>query len=420
MDKFVINGPCKIKGKIQVSGSKNASLPILASTLLFDEPVELRNIPNVRDIQVMINLLRSLNKKIIISNNKKKITIYNSKKINTFAPYSLVKTMRASILVLGGLISKHRKAICGYPGGCAIGERPINYHLDALKKLGMKYVVKKGYIHATAKNGLKGNNIRFKKISVGATENLIIAACLANGTVIIRNIGIEPEIKDLCWFLCSAGANIKWIGKRAVKIIGVKKLNSTSYSVMGDRIEAATWCVLAVLTAGKLKINGFNNVKLLKTELDALQKIGASIKYKENQIEIQGKKKLKKINLTTKEYEGFATDNAPMFGVLLCKANGRSTITETIFENRFMWVAEARRLGARIAIKSNKAIIEGNAKFQGTDLMSSDLRASVGLVLAAISSSGRSVVHRVYMLDRGMERFEHKLRSVGVDVKRVS
>ena len=422
MDKFIINGPCRVKNQINVAGSKNAALPILAATLLFDEPIELSNVPNVRDIRTMYDLLASLNKKIIVSKNKKKVKIYNSKKkINTFCNYTTVKKMRASILVLPGLISKHKKAVISAPGGCAIGTRPINYHLSALKKLGMKYVLKKGYIHATAKQGLKANDINFKNISVGATESLIIASTLCRGTVILRGCACEPEVKDLCAMLNSAGAKIKWIGKRTIKIEGVKKLNSTSYSIMGDRIETISWAVLTVLTGGKLKISGFKNIKLIKTELDLLKKIGASIKYKENKIEIKGKAKLKSINLETKEYPGFSTDAGPLFGILLCKANGRSIFTENIFENRLNgWVAEARRLGAKIQIKANKAIIEGNTKFQGAELMSSDLRASVALCLASISSSGQSVVNKIYMLDRGMENFEKKARSIGVNIKRKS
>ncbi len=422
MDKFLIKGPCKVKGSVNISGSKNGSLAILAATLLFDEPVELKNIPNVRDTNTFLDLLRSLNKKIVISKDKKKIKIYNSKKkISTFCNYAIVKQMRASILALGGLISKYRKAVISAPGGCAIGTRPINYHLNALKKLGMKFTLKGGYIHATAKNGLKGNTeIKFKSISVGATENLILASTLCNGTVTLHGCAIEPEVQELVDFLNNAGANIKWKKKRTLKIVGVKKLNSISYSIMGDRIEAATWCVLAVLTGGKLKINGLKNIKLIKTELDTLRKIGALIKYKENKIEIQGKKKLKKINITTKEYPGFCTDLGPQFGILLCKATGRSTITENIFENRFMWIAEARRLGAKIYIKGNKAIIEGNTKFQGAELMSSDLRASAALVIAGVEAKGRTVINRIYHCLRGYENFDYKLRKIGVKIKRVS
>ena len=419
MDKFVIHGPCKVRGQINVSGSKNAALPILASTLLFDELVEIKNLPDVKDVETMINLLRSLNKKIKISKNKKIAKIYNSKKIKTFAPYSLVKTMRAGILCLGPLISKYKKAIVSMPGGCNLGSRPINLHLSSLGKMNMKYKIKKGYVHAKVNKNLIGNEIKFSKISVGATENLIIASILAKGKTILKKCAIEPEVKDLVNFLNSAGAKIKWIGKRTLKIEGVNKLNSISYSVMGDRIETGTWCVLATLTACKLKIKGLNP-KLIQAELNALSKIGASIKSKDKEIEIYGKNKLRNINLITKEYPFFPTDMQAQFCVLLSKANGRSTITENIFENRFMHVAELRRLGAKITIKGNKAIIEGNTKFEGAELMSSDLRASVALVLAAIVSNGKSVINRVYHQDRGMEKFENKLRSIGVDIKRVS
>jgi UDP-N-acetylglucosamine enolpyruvyl transferase len=252
MDKFIINGPCKVKNQVTVSGSKNEALPALAATLLFDEPVELRNVPNVRDTRTFFDLLRSLNKKVIVSKNKKNVKIYNSKKkISTFCSYGIVKQIRASILALPGLISKHRKAVISAPGGCAIGTRPINYHLNGLKKLGMKYVLKKGYIHATAKQGLKANDVTFKNISVGATESLIIASTLCRGTVYIRRAACEPEVKGLCAMLNSAGAKIKWIGKRTIKIEGVKKLNRTTYTLMGDRIETISWAVLTVLTGGK-------------------------------------------------------------------------------------------------------------------------------------------------------------------------
>ena len=420
MDKFVIKGPSKIKGDIRISGSKNAALPILAATLLFSKPVELKNVPNVRDIQTMLNLLRFFKKKIKISKNKNTIKIYNSKKIRTYLPYSISKTMRGSIICLGGLVSKYGKAISAYPGGCAIGMRPINLHLDALKKLGMKYEIKKGYIYATAKNGLKGNNIKFKKISVGATENSIIAASLAKGKTILKNCAIEPEIKDLTNFLSSAGANIKWTGKRTVQIIGVQKLKSINYTVMGDRIETGTMAIAAAITGGTLKIKGLDP-KIINTELELLKKTGSIIKYGKNEIKIFGAKKIKNIKLIkTKEYPGFPTDLQAQFMTLLCKAEGRSVIEENIFENRFMHVLELQRLGAKILLKNNKAIIEGNSKFEGAELMSSDLRASVALVLAAMVAKGTSIIHRVYHLDRGYEKIEDKLRKVGAKIKRVS
>ena len=421
MDKFLISGPCKIKGQVSISGSKNAALPILASTLLFDKPVVIENLPRVRDIDTMLNLLKSLGSKIQFSNKKKTVKISKNKKQKYLAPYSLVKVMRGSILSLGALIAKHHRAIISLPGGCLIGARPVNYHLSALKKLGMKYEIKKGYIHAISKGKLKGTNFRFSNISVGATENSIIAACLAKGKTILKNCAIEPEIKDLTNFLKSAGVKINWIGKRTVRIIGVNSLKETKYSVMGDRIETGTFCVAATLAKGDLLIKNFDP-KIIQTELNLLKKTGAKIKTFKNEIHIKGPKKIKSINsIVTKEYpNSLATDLQAQFMVLLCLASGRSSITESIFENRFMHVAELRRLGARIVIKGNKAIIEGQTEFIGAELMSSDLRASVALVLAAMVARGQSVINRIYHLDRGYEKIENKLRKIGVNIKRLS
>ena len=420
MEKFLIKGPCKIKGQISISGSKNAALPILASTLLFDKPVTINNLPKVKDIDTMLNLLKSLGSKIKFNNNKKSVNIINTNKKKFFASYSLVKTMRAGILVLGPLVAKYHKSITSLPGGCLIGARPVNYHLNALKKLGMNYAIKKGYIYANSKGKLKGADIKFSNISVGATENSIIAACLAKGKTILRNCAIEPEIKDLTNFLKSAGADIKWIGKRTLKINGVKSLSSTEYSIMSDRIEAGTFCVAACITAGDLRLMDVNP-NIIQTELNLLKKIGAKIKTKKNEIHIKGPKKIKSLNnIITKEYPNFPTDLQAQFMVLLCKANGRSTITENIFENRFMHVAELRRLGAKIYVNNNKATIEGNTNFKGAELMSSDLRASVALVLAAIVANGKSIINRIYHLDRGYEKIENKLGKIGVDIRRVS
>ncbi len=420
MDKFIVKGPCKIKGEISISGSKNAALPILASTILFENEVIIKNLPRVKDIDTMINLLKSLGSEIKFNKNRKIVKITKKKKQNFFASYSLVRTMRAGILVLGALVAKHQKSITSLPGGCLIGARPVNYHLNALKKLGMKYDIKKGYIHAHTKEKLKGAKIRFSKVSVGATENTIIAACLANGISILRNCAIEPEIIDLINFLKSGGAKIKFIGKRTLKIEGIKSLESTSYSVMSDRIETGTFCVAACLTGGNLKINNFDP-KIIKTELSLLKRVGAKIKVAKNQIHISGPKKIKNLtNLVTKEYPNFPTDLQAQFMVLLCKAKGKSSITESIFENRFMHVAELRRLGAEIIIKKNKAFISGDTNFQAAELMSSDLRASVALVLAAIVAKGSSVINRIYHLDRGYENIESKLRKVGVNIRRIN
>tara|TARA_A100001234_G_scaffold181718_1_gene164527 strand:- start:970 stop:2229 length:1260 start_codon:yes stop_codon:yes gene_type:complete len=418
MDKFLISGPCKIKGKVSISGSKNASLPILAATLLFDKPVVIKNLPRVRDINTMLNLLRSLGSKIILSKDRKTAKIINKKKMKTFANYSLVKTMRGSILVLGPLVSKFYKSKTSLPGGCSIGARPVNIHLAALKKLGMKYEIKDGYIFAKSKGRLKGTIIRFPKISVGATENTIVAACLAKGNTILKNCAIEPEIKDLTNFLNSAGANIKWLG-RTCKIIGTNSLNQTDYSVMADRIEAGTFCVAATLTKGNLEIRNLDS-KIINSELNLLKKVGAKIKIYENRIFIKGPNKIKSLkNIKTKEFPGIPTDLQAQLMVLMCKAVGKSLITENIFENRFMHVAELQRLGAKINIKKNKAFIEGNTKFVGAELMSSDLRASVALVLAAMVANGKSYINRIYHLDRGYEKIEDKLKKIGVQIKRL-
>ena len=418
MDKFQIKGPCKIKGEVEISGAKNSALVLLAATLLFDKPVTLKNLPRVRDIDTMLNLLRSLGSKIILSKDKKIVKIQNKKKMKTLAKYSLVKTMRASILVLGPLISKFHKSITSYPGGCNIGSRPVNYHLSALKKLGMKYEIKQGYIHAKSNGRLNGAKINFPRISVGSTENTILAASLANGKTILKNCAIEPEIKDLTNFLNAAGAKIKWSG-RTCTIIGVKSLKEINYSVMGDRIEAGTFCIAATLAEGDLQIKNFNP-KNIATELKLLKKAGAKFKAFENKIFIKGPKKIKPIkNIKTKEWPGVATDMQSQLMVLMCKADGQSSITENIFENRFLHVGELQRLGAKIKIKNNTATIEGNTKFIGAELMSSDLRASVALVLAAMVSKGKSIINRIYHLDRGYEKLENKLKKIGVKIKRL-
>ncbi len=424
MDKFLIKGPCKVRGQVLISGSKNSALPILASTLLFDETVTLENLPQVRDIDTMLNLLKSLGKIVQFSKNKKIVKISNSKRPKYFASYSIVKTMRAGILVLGPLVAKYQKSISSFPGGCILNGnsgRPIDLHLSTLKKLGMKYEIKNGYIHASSKGKLKGRSIKFPTISVGASQQLIISSVLATGKSLLSGLATEPEVKDLTNFLKKAGAKIKWVGKRTCRIIGVEKLKGIRYSVMGDRIETGTFCVAATLTKGRLLIKNFDP-KLIQTELKILKKAGAKIKESKNQILIQGPKKIKNIkNIVTKEYEGFPTDLQPIFMVLLCKADGISTISEKIFKGRFMHVMELQRLGAKIFVKNAKALIYGDPNFGiGAEVMSSDLRASAALVLAGITSKGVTTISRIYHLERGYEQFDQKLRKIGVNIKRVS
>jgi len=417
MKKLEVFGATKLKGQIRISGSKNASLPILAATLLSDKKISLTNLPKVKDIETMTVLLKSLGSSI--EGNKKTLTINNNKQTKTFAAYSLVKTMRAGILVLGPLLAKFGKAKVSLPGGCAIGSRPVDIHLQALSKLGVKYKISQGYVYANAPKGLVGTNIKFPKISVGATENLIIASCLAKGKTTLSNCAIEPEIKDLVNFLIKLGCNIKWVTKRTIKIKGSNNLNEIEYQVMPDRIEAGTYLIAAALTEGNLKIVGIDP-KIINTEINILKKIGAKITQKKNEILIRGSKKIKNINIKTSPYPGFPTDLQAQMMVLLCKANKKSFIREEIFENRFMHVAELNRMGAKISINGNKATIEGNIKFEAAELMATDLRASVSLILAALASKGKSVINRIYHLDRGYENIEKKLKKVGAKIRRIN
>ena len=417
MQKLEVFGAKKLKGQIKISGSKNASLPILAATLLSNKKVYLQNLPRVKDIETMVSLLQSLGSKI--SFNKNNLAIDNKKQNKNFASYSLVKTMRAGILVLGPLLAKFGKAKVSLPGGCAIGTRPVDIHLNALSKLGVKYKIVQGYVHAKAPKGLIGSKIRFPKISVGATENLIIAASYAKGTTVLSNCAIEPEIKDLVNFLKSMGCNINWISKRSIKIEGVSNVKEINYSVMFDRIEAGTYLIAAAVTEGNLKIQ---NVvpKIIQTEINTLKKIGVKIKVKKDELHIVGNKKIKSIKIKTAPYPGFPTDLQAQMMVLLCKANKQSVIKEDIFENRFMHVAELNRMGAKISTVGNKAKITGNINFEAAELMATDLRASVSLILAALTTKGKSVINRIYHLDRGYENIEKKLKKVGAKIRRVN
>ncbi len=417
MQKLVVFGKKKLRGQIEISGSKNASLPILAGTLLSNKKVYLKNLPAVKDIKTMIDLLRSLGSKLIFSN--KNLIIDNSKQSKKFASYNLVKTMRAGILVLGPLLAKFGSAKVSLPGGCAIGTRPIDMHLKALSKMGVKFKINQGYVNAFAPKGLIGAKIRFPQISVGATENLIIAASFAKGKTILSNCAIEPEINDLIKFLIKLGCDIKWTAKRTLSIIGVNKSRATTYTVMFDRIEAGTYLIAGALTEGNLKIK---NVipDIIKTEIDVLRKIGAKIIIKKNEIQIIGNKKIKGINIKTAAYPGFPTDLQAQIMVLLCKAGKKSIIKEEIFENRFMHVAELNRMGSQILINGNKASIKGNINFAPAELMATDLRASVSLILAALAAKGRSTINRIYHLDRGYENLEKKLRDVGARIRRIN
>ena len=418
MQKLEIKGGKKISGTIKISGSKNATLPILASTILTTKKITIKNIPIVKDVETMIELLETIGSTIKLNKREKKIDIINKKPLKTFASYNLLKTMRAGILVLGALLAKYRSAKVSLPGGCAIGARPVDLHLNALKKMGAKIKIKNGYIIASAKKGLKGCVIKFPKISVGATENTLIASCFAKGKTKLRNCAIEPEIIDLINFLKKAGAKITFSGVRGLNIDGIQSLKSTSHKVIFDRIEAGTYIIASALTKGRLKIKNIIP-EIISNEISLLNKMGVVIDKGKNHIVVTRPGKIKSANITTSPYPNFPTDLQAQIMVLMTKANGVSTIKEKIFENRFMHVPELRRMGADIQVFGNVAKIFGKKKLNGAELIATDLRASVCLVLAGLVASNKTILNRIYHLDRGYEKIEKKLTNCGAKIKRI-
>ena len=418
MQKLEIIGEKKIFGTIAISGSKNATLPILASTILTDKKVIIKNIPIVRDVETMAALLNAIGSSVKLNKSEKKIEILNNKKLKTFAPYSLLKTMRAGVLVLGAMLAKFGMAKVSLPGGCSIGSRPIDLHLKALKKMGATIKVKDGYIIASAKKGLKGSFIKFEKVSVGATQNILIASCFSKGKTKLRNCASEPEVVDLINFLKKMGCKIKQVGKRSIDIEGVQNLKSAKHKVIFDRIEAGTYVIAAALTKSNVKIINIDP-KIMLTEINLLNKMGIKIKKRKNYIIVTSTKRIKSINIITKPYPGFPTDLQAQLMVLMTKADGVSTIKENIFENRFMHVSELRRMGANIEILGNKAKVYGGSKLHGAELMATDLRASVCLVLAGLTTKEKTILNRIYHLDRGYEKIESKLSNCGVSIKRL-
>ena len=418
MQKLLINGKKELSGKISISGSKNATLPILAATILSSE-AKLTNIPLVRDIFTMVELLKFIGLKTNILRNKNTIEIKNiNKNIKTLAPYKLVKTMRAGVLVLGPLLAKYKKAKISLPGGCAIGTRPVNLHLFALKKFGAKIKIKNVYIIAEAKNGLKGTNITFPNVSVGATENAVLAAFHANGKTILNNCAIEPEVKDLIKFLNKLGGKITILGRK-ILITGCKKIKKNiNHEVIFDRIELGTYMIAAALVGKKIIFNKIDPT-VIKNEINILKKMGVKLKILKSTIEIFESKNIKKINIETNPYPGFPTDLQAQLMVLMTRAQGKSTIKESIFENRFMHVPELKRMGANIEIKNKIAIIKGPSKLTGAEVMATDLRASVSLVLAGLAADNRTIINRIYHLDRGYEFLEKKLKNCKARIKRI-
>ena len=418
MEKLEIIGGKKLSGTIAISGSKNAALPILVATILTNKKIVIKNVPIVRDVETMVTLLNTIGSSVKLNKKKKIIEILNKNKLKTLAPYSLVKTMRAGVLVLGPLLAKYGLAKVSLPGGCSIGSRPIDLHLNALKKMGANINVKNGYIVASAKKGLKGSLIKFPKISVGATQNILIASCFSKGKTKLRNCASEPEVQDLINFLKKLGCKINRVGKRSIDVNGVDNLKSAEHRVIFDRIEAGTYIIAAALTNGRIKITNIDP-KIISTEISLLNRMKIKIIKKKNYVIVTCPKKISGIKIKTQPYPGFPTDLQAQIMVLMTKAEDVSMIRENIFENRFMHVSELRRMGAHIEVDGNRAKIYGGKHLYGAELMATDLRASVSLVLAGLAAKGKTVINRIYHLDRGYEQIEKKLSACGASIRRL-
>ena len=417
MEKLLIKGGNSLHGTINCSGAKNAALPMIAATILCNEKITLKNLPYLQDITTMFELLGSMGANILLDENMN-FTISSNELLDTEARYELVKTMRASILVLGPLVAKYGQARIALPGGCAIGSRPVNFHLDALEQLGAKIELKNGYIEASAKE-LIGTSIKFDGITVTGTENIMMAACLAKGTTSLTNVAKEPEIEDLAEFLNEMGAKIKGAGTDEIIIEGVSELKGTTFSIPADRIEAATYLAAATVTQGNICIKGINP-KRLKKVLDKLEESGAEISCDKNSISLSmSKQKPKPVDITTAPFPEFPTDMQAQFSVINAIADGTSNIYETVFENRFMHIQELNRMGCDIEVNGNQAIVKGVKNLYGAEVMATDLRASASLILAGLCAEGQTIVDRIYHIDRGYERIEEKLNYLGADIIRL-
>ena len=415
MDRLVIKGKADLKGSIKIKGSKNSALPIMVSALLSKKTLKLKNLPKLDDIKNMSKLLRSYG--AVINTSKDNLEIKCNNIINRDADYDIVRKMRASILILGPLLARFGNARISLPGGCAIGTRPIDIHLDGLKKLGANFVVENGYVIGQVSKQLHGNNIILPFPSVGATENILMAASIAKGKTIIENAAMEPEILDLGMTLNKMGAKIKIEKKGTIKIVGVKSLTKASHKIMSDRIVAGTFVIAAVMLNKNFLVKEIESSHI-EALTSILIKMGAKLKINKNSIQIMPAKSLNGIKIHTAPYPGFPTDLQAQIMALMSLANSNSQIKENIFENRFMHVPELNRLGAKIKVKKDIAYIVGNRNFKGAQVMASDLRASVSLVLAALCAEGESVINRIYHLDRGYERIENTLGKLGPSIKR--
>ena len=416
MEKLLIRGGNKLSGKINCSGAKNAALPMIAATILSDEDITLKNLPYLQDITTMFELLGSMGANITLDESMNFI-ISSSGIHDTEARYELVKTMRASILVLGPLVAKFGKAKIALPGGCAIGSRPVNYHLDALEQLGASINLENGYIEATA-GRLRGANIKFEGVTVTGTENIMMAATLAEGQTRLTNVAMEPEIEDLADLLNAMGADIAGAGTNEIVINGVERLNGTSYDIPADRIEAGTYLVAAAVTQGDVEITGISADRL-KSVINRLRDTGAKIKISEDSIFLKMNNRPMPVDITTAPFPGFPTDMQAQFSVLNAVAEGRSVINETVFENRFMHVQELNRMGCDILVSGNTANINGVNHLSGAPVMATDLRASASLILAGLCAEGETIVDRIYHIDRGYERIEEKLNYLGANITRL-
>ncbi len=417
MDKFVIQGGTPLVGSIPTSGAKNSALPVLAAALLTAEPIVLRRIPRVRDIRTMERLLVDIGSDVNVDGET--VTLNTPKIVSPEAPYELVKTMRASSLVLGPLVARAGRARVSLPGGCGIGARPINYHLSGLERLGAVITQDHGYIEAAAPDGLRGAHIVFDRITVTGTEDILMAATLARGETVIENAAREPEVVDLANFLIKMGAKLEGAGTSTIRVQGVSELHGADHEIIADRIEAGTFVIAGLMTGGALNITGCvpEHLGALTAKLT---QAGARISQPDaNTLRVEPSGTLRAVDMSTEEYPGFATDLQAQYMAIMTQANGISIVTETIFENRFMHAQELQRMGANIRLDGRKAIIAGKSQLSGAGVIASDLRASASLVLAALVARGETVIDRVYHIDRGYERIEAKLSAVGAQIQRV-
>ena len=421
MEKLLIDGGYPLNGEVNISGAKNAALPILISSLLSDQNLSLQNVPDLNDIQTCLKLLGALGVKVKQQDSNIQLDATN---VNNFdAPYDLVKTMRASILVLGPLLAKHGEAKVSLPGGCAIGSRPVDIHIKGLELMGAKIIIDKGYISATSAHlpnkKLQGARIFMDQVTVGGTENLMMAAVLAEGETILENAAKEPEIIDLGNCLNKMGAIIDGLGTDKIKVTGVESLREANYEIMFDRIEAGTFMVAAAMTGGKVLCKNINPEQM-ESITQKIIECGAKVEIQKNSILVSGNKKLESVKIITAPYPAFPTDMQAQFMALNTVAIGVNEITETIFENRFMHAQELIRMGAEIDIKQNTAITKGNGILTGTNVMATDLRASASLVLAALVAKGKTIIERIYHLDRGYEKLEDKFNALGANIERIN